>query len=245
MKISWLALVLITFELTMASVAQSVNAKLISEIGQTYCEEHAIRIANLYVEIANNPGSRGIVVISGGRLNERLKYERYLWGYIKSSNQDPGYITEVRGSEFGKLKIQYWIVAKGAELPNVAPATWDFKLPPEKESIFLYSDNENSLCQSDHQTQILSEFLSANSDFRGIIIIHSRTMKEFFRVRSEIVKRFPSSDVLRVSFVHKRPKYDEPDVEWWLKRSQNTNRKDSPGTHASRVSEPKVAELKL
>jgi hypothetical protein len=195
------------------------KAKLVDEIGETFCEELTIRIQNLYADLVNDPGSRAVIVISGSGLQKRLRYERLMWGFIKMSNLDLSLVTEIRGEVTGKIRIQFWFVPKGAATPRIDPVKWDFSLPSHAKSILLYSDPENSLCGSGHQEMILSEFLKANSIFNGRIIIYSNTMKRFIQTRREIIRSFTASDLGRISFVRKRERTDlalELDVEWWL-----------------------------
>jgi len=210
----------IFFMLFEAATAQvEPKAKLVDEIGETFCEELTNRIQTLYANLANDPGSRAVIVISGNGLHKRLRYERLMWGFIKTANFDPSLVTEIRGEVTRKIRIQFWFVPKGAATPRIDPVKWDFSLPSHAKSILLYSDPENSLCESGHQEMILSEFLKANSSFNGRIIIYSNTMKQFIQTRREIIRNFTASDLGRISFVRKRERTDlalELDVEWWL-----------------------------
>jgi hypothetical protein len=210
----------IFFMLFAAAAAQVVpKAKLVDEIGETFCEELTFRIQNIYVDLANDPGSRAVIVISGSGLHKRLRYERLMWGFIKTSNLDPSLVTEIRGEVTGKIRIQFWFVPKGAASPRIDPVRWDFSLPSHVKSALLYSDPENSLCESGHQEAILSEFLKANTRSSGRIIIYSNTMKRFIQKRGEIIRNFSASDLGRVRFVRKPERTDlalDLDVEWWL-----------------------------
>lgn len=202
-----------------ATAQVEVKAKLVDEIGETFCEELTTRIQNLYAEMANHPGSRTTIVISGSDLHKRLQYERLTWGFIKSSKLDPSLVTEIRGDSKGKIRIQFWFVPKGATAPQIEPLKWDFTLPSQAKSVLLYSDPENSLCESGHQEMILSEFLKANTGFSGQIIIYSNTMKRFIQTRKEIIRNFTASDLGRIRFVRERERTNlalDLDVEWWL-----------------------------
>ena len=202
------------------SVAQDApKAKLIDEFGDTYCEELTTRIQILYTQVALNPGSRAVIVITGSNRDARLKNERHLWGYIKTANYDPSFLTEIRGPTEGKVRIQYWLVPKDAEGPNISPVAWDFTLPAKDKPYYLYSDNENALCESDHQANILGEYLAANADLGGRVIIHSTSLREFIQAKKEIVERLNKAYLARIAFVRKREKYED-DVEWWLVPSQ-------------------------
>jgi hypothetical protein len=195
------------------------KAKLVDEIGETFCEELTIRIQNLYADLVNDPGSHAVIVISGSGLQKRLRYERLMWGFIKMSNLDPSLVTEIRGKVTEKIRIQFWFVPKGAATPQIDPVKWDFSLPSHAKSILLYLDPENSLCESGHQEMIMSEFLNANSSFNGRIIIYSNTIQRFIQTRREIIRNFTDSDLGRISFVRKRERTDlalELDIEWWL-----------------------------
>jgi len=128
-------------------------------------------------------------------------------------------MTEIRGEVVGKISIQYWFVPKGAESPRIDSFKWDFTVPSNTKSVLLYSDPENSLCESGYQEMILSEFLKANPSFSGRIVIYSNTMKRFIQTRREIVRNFAATDLGRIRFVHKREITNlalDLDVEWWF-----------------------------
>lgn len=210
---------LICFGLATVKAQVETQSLLMDQFGKISCEDFKARIQNLYTHLASNPNARAYIVISGNSTDayKNLSYEKWLFGEIKALNLDDSLITEIRGSEVGPIKIQFWVVPPGATLPKFNEGTWNFKLSTSRKPKFLYSDSQNILCMSGHFEQILKDYLQANEGWNGRIVISARSWESYRSRRMELLRSLSDVESKRIRFLYVRVKSEfEEDTQWWL-----------------------------
>ena len=217
MKAQKILLILIClFAVSQISFAQDKpRAVLVDEFDNISCDDFLARADNLFIELQNEPNSQGYVVIYGKNesLPKKIAYELWTNGAIKFRNFDGNRITKVRGAETKNIKVQFWKVPAGAEKPNFNEAKWNFTFQP-KTKPFVFHDDLEQICSSDSFEKIFAEYLNANPQSRGHIVIYGKSPKEFERQKRQtqkLLKNIPSHR-LRYFFI----KTDYSNTEYWL-----------------------------
>lgn len=184
------------------------------------CDDLVARLQRLMDETTNkNSVSYVIIHPVKGKLLPSLLFERWTIGRKFPSEK----FIIVRGKEENELRLELWLVPKGAELSfAVDESTWNFSLPSLKKpyQFYSYTNGEDAICNSEGQKKHFAEILLANPTFRGHLVIYEKTLEKYRRTKnllvSELVKDYSiPHNQLRTFFV-KEIDYDFSNVEFWL-----------------------------
>lgn len=191
------------------------KAILVDEFGNISCDDFLARIDGLFNELQNEPNSQGYVVIYGKKdyLRRKIAYELWTNGAIKFRNFDSSRIIKVRGAETENIKIQFWKVSIGADKPYFNEASWNFVFQP-KTKLFIFHDDLEQICSSVSFEKVFAEYLNANPQSRGHIVIYEKSLKQFEKQKRKIqdlLKDIPSNR-LRYFFI----KRGNSNTEYWL-----------------------------
>lgn len=191
------------------------KAELVFEFGNDGCEILLANMDYFYSELQNNPDSHGYVVISGKGDDtlKKLRYELLINGSIAFRKFDANRINKVRGAETNNLKIQLWKVPAGAEKPVFNEAKWNFVFPPETKS-FVFQDYNEQICYSVGYEKAFGEYLDANPNAKGHIVIYEKSPKKYQKQKQAVQKLLSTIPQNRLRFF--QVKKDTSNVEFWL-----------------------------
>lgn len=189
---------------------ETPKAVLLDEFSERYinCETLLITTDLLYMKLAKEPNSQGYIVISGknSEILEKTYYERVIVGTILFRKYDKQKVTVIRGKETEKMTVQVWKVPAGAEKPDFGEQGWNFTLAPDIKPFIFYSNSGNfdANCSIPTSDKIYAEFLSANSKFRGHIVIYENSPAKFRQTKTKFLKNFPDTIKNRLKFFYVR-----------------------------------------
>ena len=165
------------------------KAILVDEFSKIECDDFLSRIDNFHIQLKNDSTSQGYAVISGDNSNLRVKlaYELWINGAIKTMKYDGNRIVKVRSKEIGEPKMQLWIVPSGVEKPDFKEITWNFVFPP-KTKPFIFHDDFEQICSSVAFEKIFTEYLMANPNSRGHIVIYGKLFQGIWKRKKEDAK---------------------------------------------------------
>lgn len=197
------------------------KAEIIDEFGRISCDDFLARIDNFYIALDNNPNSQGYIVIYGDNdyLRTKLVYELWFngaakFGAVKSENFSDNRITKIRGEEKGNIKIQLWKVPDGAKKPDFNEEKWNFVFPSNTKPFIFYEEFWDQICSSVSFEKIYIEYLNANPEAHGNIVIYEESYKNFLKTKKETLNllfKIPAKK-FRFFFV----KSESSNIEFWL-----------------------------
>ncbi len=208
------ASVMILFGQSIAS-AQSTPI-MIDQFPAATCEDVLSRMDALFINLANQPGSVGLITIpeSESEPLRNLKLESLIYGAItvKRFGFDRIRVIRITGSESA---VTFWLVPMGADQPKIVESSWKLTLGLKRAKMF-FSDGPmfDAICLHDNSTKQFVELLIANPEYRGNIVLRGprlRLLRRQVRVKSEALKPIPRSR-LRFFFVKEK----ETTFEYWL-----------------------------
>ena len=210
--------------LTLASLAVSAfsqeanKAVLFDEFGSISCDDFQSRIHHFAQEIAKNSSSNGYFVINGP--NNVLRGKLFWQGeFLTIINRDiPNWanrITIVRGPEMAEFRMQFWIVSKGAEVPDFRPTLWNFALPPRSKP-FVISSNQGEVCFDELYPAFVGEYFDANPGMRLNVVSYARTISDRRKDIKEAKTKLVTISANRVRYSYARSRSYFRGVEYWL-----------------------------
>jgi hypothetical protein len=114
---------------TSASCSTTVNrivvARLFDQYGNIAFNDEKARLDNYAIQLQNEPGAQGYIVVYGGRrgrANEaQARADRAKDYMVNTRGVDPGRIVTVDGGYREDLTVELWIVPTGATPPTASP----------------------------------------------------------------------------------------------------------------------------
>lgn len=201
--------------------AATPKADLKDEFEAISCEDLLNRLDGFFASLQNDPTSQGYAVISGrqSEMRKKLTYELLINGHARSRKFPDQRVMIVRGAEAGDLKVQFWQIPAGAATPNFNEARWDFAFAPSMQPFIFHSTGSDAICPYAGHEKIYAEYLEANPNARGHLVIYGRSVKDYKKIRAEIVKSLPESLIPRLRFY--RAKNRDSGVEYWIVPASN------------------------
>jgi len=202
---------------------ESPDAILVDEVEAVYCDDYWTRIDVFINELHKNQ-LHGQIVIYGKKneLLQNLKYEQWTNGIINFRRFDKNRIKVVRGSLGENIKIQFWRVPKGREIPFIKKEDWSYKLSDSIKP-FIFVNYEGTECPSlPSPIKHYADVLLANPKARGHLVIRGKTNKNFREtevdVLNELVTKYkvPRGRLKIFHQLHKKPQLLDTNVEFWI-----------------------------
>ncbi len=237
MKIFLLAIILFIPAWTFGQ--ERPKAVLIDEFGRPCNEELLARFDNFISQRNEIPDAHSYIYFYGDYQLEgrNLSFVDYLkGGYHRLESTPERQFRFVQGGNLSEMKLQFWLVPPGAEMPPISPKYtppaeikrpvlfdkgWaDFHRwygPTEIYSMGFYDLG----CDFPPNDDAFAKLLLADASLRGHLIIY--TSKEHGAKRGNAVARFAIKDLIdrfglqrnRITFAY-GGKRDEPEIELWL-----------------------------
>lgn len=223
-------LLLLTFQ---SSFGQG-NSTLFDEFGALECEDFWARLDNFIVETVKDPNSVGYIVIYGKKkaILKNLRFESYANGILENIESKQLLKSEmfkkerfkiIRGKEEKDIRIQLWKSSSHSSNSFYQPATWSYVLPQTvKPFIFTAYSYGDGVCPSTSYIKLFADFLSANSNARGHLVIRDRAKQKIRQKENEVLEELISKyKVSRIQIkifydLDKNYPYDFTDVEFWF-----------------------------
>lgn len=195
--ISVLIILFASFQICFAQ--EDSKAILLNELGlKGGCEYFWSSLDVLLVDLLNEPNSIGYVVIKGNKNNilQTIIHKEWIAEHIKLRKLDPklkdldsNRIIAVKGEDSTEFKIQIWKVPHNAEKPFKFKTDFDYSLSVKKPFV-LYDINfdPGGLCPYFNPVKVFTEFLAANPELRGNVVIHEKTKKKFLQRKDNLSK---------------------------------------------------------
>lgn len=214
---------------------ETAKAELIAEFPKVCSEELMSVYDGFMSELQNNPTATGYFVFYGNESAEgrNLNYIDFiLHNYPRMRRYDRSKISLVRGENQSEMKVQFWIVPNGANLPKpdkefvrqkITKTTrfdrnWaDFhKWFGEKQ---IYADSFYNLgCEFNPNVTQYANILLAEKNLTGYLVVYGNNKK-----RAEKVGKFAVNDLVKINKVTRNRlkiiyggKSEEPQIELWL-----------------------------
>lgn len=203
---------------------EKTQAILLDEFGDIGCEEFWARLDALFSEVVKDSQSHGYILINGKENNllKYLAYESMAYGIINFRNFDKGQIKVVRGTLNEGKNIQLWKVPFGAKSPDFIESDWSYKLSKSTKPFIFSAYTWGGICPTTSYVKLFSDFLKANPNARGHLVIRDKTSKNFRvekqKVLDDLVNQYKiSRSRLKIFYVKDKDySYGYTDVEFWF-----------------------------
>lgn len=197
---------------------------LLDEFERTPCDEFKARLDFLNINLSGHPTSTVYIVIFGEQDDMRANvfYEGMIVGYLRQRQLDPDRVRFIHSSYKKKLTFQMWLVPSGVEKPSFPTVDWSYKMPPTMKAYkFTWLNEYDDICPDVDGVGLYSQFLEANPQARGNIVIRDVTDKARRRLSrstlTELSRRYGiSRNRLRVFYANEMPDGVDQRVEYWL-----------------------------
>jgi len=217
------ALIITAFILLIILVGDGIaqekpKAILVDEFSQLTCDDILARAENFFMQLHANPSARGYFMISGRNdlLRGKLFWERQFYAIAAARSLDRERLVEIRGSETGDFKGQFWLVPSDVIVPDFRPSTWNFSLSAGAKA-FIINSEFGEMCEDPINPSMINDFLNANPGMRVHAVIYANTKKarqEGLRNSQGALKTIPANRVRY--FIARSHGYSIPLAEYWL-----------------------------
>lgn len=194
---------------------EKMQAEFIDESSPNNCCDLDSRLETFKNGLAGNVNDRLFIIIHYGKNDffQSLYYERVMLSEILESKN----ITLIRGQAENKLRIEFWKVPNGADLPFSREDKSNFVLANLKKPV-IFADNDDTVCSTSGKEKHFLEILLANPNLRGKIVIRAKNKLVFNKKAKEFLEDFTNNfNVNRkqlTTFFLKDSQYEHTD--YWL-----------------------------
>jgi hypothetical protein len=203
------------------------KAEIIDQFDEINCEELLARLDNFLIAMRNNPNAAGYIIISGGKNDKNsFRDEWRIRGHLEFRRFDDSQLTIAKAEVVKDSYTKFWLVPAGAEKPEYKEIDFDYKIPENRKPyIFNSTKEDGDLCPGGNQLKIYSDYLSANPNFRGHIVIFTESKAEFEKERTKLFNELTNkykipADQIKFFFVKKKEfSYNE----FWLVPQKKRN----------------------
>lgn len=198
------------------------KAELVDEFGKITCEDLIARQDNLVYQLQNEPNSIAYAVIYGNKNNskEAWRIKAFLDGQTAFRKYDENKLIVVKSKDEDALRVQFWKIPADAEKPDFQEVGWSYDLSTRMKAFrFFTSEYADDVCPIGLRLRDYSNYLKANENFRGHIVIFTNSKNDFLKEKNEFLKvltnnyKIPAKQ-LRFFFVNKNIDYSY--YEFWL-----------------------------
>lgn len=201
---------------------ETQKAELIDEFGSITCEDLIARQDALINTLKNEPNSTGYVIIYSNGKDSRVAWQTkmYVDGQTEFRRFDQKRLIVLRATDEIELNVQFWKVPAGADKPEFKEIGWNYDLSNRNKPFkFNSSEWDVSPCPIGSQLDSYSNHLNANKNFRGHIVISTKSDKEFQKEKVKLLNKLENDYKLstnQVRFFFVKRKIDYILYEFWL-----------------------------
>lgn len=184
----FLALLILFAAFQICFAQEKVKPEVFDSFGEVTCEDVLGRLDIFYVALRANPMATGYIVIHGNKNDKyKFRYERTIYGSIEFRRFYDSNLKIVRAGHLEESFIQFWLVQPGAEKPEYVETQPDLTIPVDKKPyIFNSTADDNFPCPSGSQLKLYSDYLTANREIRGHIVIFNESRNEFQKTKEAL-----------------------------------------------------------
>jgi len=222
---SFLSFLLLLAVLQVCFSQEKPQAVLLDRIeGIASCEDLRARI-EVFLRI--KPNSIGYIVINGKKndFNRNLAAEKIIRAWLEIINFDERRLIIKRGKEKDALLIELWEIPSGAEKPVFEKGKWSLTLSKNRRPfIFNSTKDDSDTCPIRNQLKIYSEYLTANPNIRGRIVIFSASKNHFQMEKNKLSNQLSNKyniSPTQLEFMLVKKKLDYSYTEFWLVPQKN------------------------
>lgn len=193
------------------------DATLIDRLTGVNCEMHRAQIDNLLIELSDSPDLTGVFIVYTSkqtRVRGELQKSMIL-NHLRFRLFDSDRVVFRLGKSDTELFTELWTVPR-EQLTTLKGTEWNLKIDDLSESILIHADSwvDGIGCSYTFDLRFFSDFLLANGDIIGRVIIRDRTTRSFNNHKRRITKelaKFGVENKIEFAFIE-----DEwPDIEYW------------------------------
>lgn len=192
---------------------QKPKAELIYELGTVGgCEYYWSSIDVLLDKLVDENESVGYIVLYGDKDNviQTLIYKEWVAGHLKRrkfsdrfKTFDEKRLKVVRGEPSSNLRIEMWKVSNNAEKPFKFNTNFEYSLSIEKPLIFYDAEfDAGGLCPYLDFRKVFADFLEANPNLYGNVVIYEKSLSNFHKAKKEMLKDMKNISQNRLRFFH-------------------------------------------
>jgi hypothetical protein len=203
--------------LSTAGIAQE-GYFVADEFAQVSCEDFLARTDAFFGQLKEQPSGIGLIVLQGNKstLRRRLKYEDWWFGTLDFRQfNNRSRVKIIRSDEQGDIHVRFIIVPANATTHPYDEMKWDFQLAPGSKA-FLYHDDMEQICSSPRFADHYREFLDANPNAYGRIVVRASSIRSFNRGVTDALNRLNGIPRGRLRFIYDREQTSEPYSEFWI-----------------------------
>jgi hypothetical protein len=226
-KISFFLLLLFTaFQFSFGQ--QKPKAEMIHELGLVGgCENYWASIDLLLDKLVDENESVGYIVLYGNKDNviQTIIYKEWVAGHLKRRKLDDRFkmfdenrLKVVRGKPSANFKIEMWKVSSDAEKSFVEFNTnFEYSLAIKKPLIF-YDNNfdPGGLCPYLDSQKVFADFLQANPNLYGNVVIYENSLSNFYKAKKEMLKYMKNISQNRLRFFRSTNSWDGSYELWFI-----------------------------
>ena len=205
-----------------ANCQETANAILVDEFANLSCEDVIARQDNLFAEIQETPDSVGYAIIFADEESRKRArgMESVFHGQTEFRRFDDARFKVIRAAAAAGLRVQLWVIPRGASVPEFQPTDWDFEIDPTRKP-FKINASEYDLgpCPIGSQFKRFSDYLGANPKARGHIVIWASTAAQFQEEKDRVSREFMTKyniEASRVRFFYIRHRSPHIKSEHWI-----------------------------
>lgn len=185
-------------------VAQLPQASLVDEFrtGGSNCEEGFARLDGFFVELNNNPGDTGLIVIYGDALDAKAarRREKQLMNHFSFRKFDRSRVRMIRGAA-NTGSTQFWMVPTGADMPAIAEAPQVAGTVTASTQAYLYaadySDGVPGCFGNLYDVEEYAKVLQADAKSTARIVISRSSQAKYRSKVREIVAELARYGITR------------------------------------------------
>ena len=208
------------FFLLLFGASANAQAVKVHEFEGTNCESQRADVDVLLIQLADSPSSKGVIVFHGV-YNDPVtpfKQRATIINHLRFRKFDIDRIVFVLGERERKFRTELWKMT-GDDFERFTGGDWDLKRAELMNPVIVHADSwlDGIGCGFYvPDLKFYSEFLIANENISGRVIIRGRSNASFkkikTRIMNELITKYKVSKT-RVEFAYIKDEW--PDVEYW------------------------------
>jgi hypothetical protein len=190
----------------------SPKAVMFDEFGSLTCEDVIARQDYLFAQLESDPAAIGYAMIFAdtNHLRQGRQTEAVLNGHTEFRRFDDSRFRILRAVGSSSLKVQFWIVPAGAEVPQHTSLDWDFQISENSKPLKINaSTDDEGPCPIGSQFRLFYDRLKTNPHTRAHVVVWAQTRAQFLkekeRVDRDLISKYGiSSTRVRYFFIPHR-----------------------------------------
>jgi hypothetical protein len=211
------------FLLSSTVAAQDVKPILVDRFDRVSCSDIRARLDQFMIELSKDGDARGFVTLNDddGTFTEVVRRRALFENHFKVRDFDMERIYFVRKSGLPEFGVELWKVPEAGNLAFSYTSDWNYGVSKRKKPFIVYERGFNeSECLFPSGAGILADYLSANPDSRGNVVIRCNGRPCFIENKTMILDELGSDgrvspSRIRFFYVPVRNEFAF-NIEYWL-----------------------------